>query len=423
MRLSIMYRQMVMAMLMSVLMISPVQNLAWSQEKIVNLTLAECISKAINHSAALASESKRIDEARAQFTNALSGLLPKASYQFDVSDKQKQHHQELGRFNFKQPLFTGFKEFALMRGAGALRRQMTFTYQRAKEKLIWDVMDAYFLYAWSWQERKIMLDLLALLQQQETQLTQRVKLGQERESQLGIMKARVAKQKAAFIAAQTNSLVYRHMLEFLIGQSVDGAVSLLGQDQAPVQALADYEKVIDRRADVRAAYEGWQEKLAELRAAKSGFWPTVTLEGNYYTKNSSSASQEWDVVLGVDVPLFKGGETRSQVALSRLAGERAKLDFEESKRVALKELRQAYDSWQGAKVKADAYADALKAQEESFAAVQKDYDQQLMNVMDYLKTLEDLQGARRDALLAQADALRAWAEVLTMAGDLHHERF
>ena len=88
------------------------------------LTLSDCYALALKRSEEIAIRGELIRETEGRFLQALSTALPRAS--FELSEKRQDGSggsaftlKEVPerRFVFSQPLFSGFKEFAAVRGS------------------------------------------------------------------------------------------------------------------------------------------------------------------------------------------------------------------------------------------------------------------------------------------------------------------
>jgi len=385
------------------------------------LTLKDCYQLALKRSEALAIHQQQIKEAEGRFLQSLSGVLPKAS--FNYSNKYVDEGQvPEAKFTFSQPLFSGFKEFAAMAGSKAEARQRRQEDLRARQLLFTDVADAFYYYDLYQEQLKSTQSIAQALSERMAELQKRVDLGRSRTSELASAESRLRKAEADVEQTKSDMIVARELLEFLTGTTLE-AVQL--QDEArPVfvvkteQELADYA---GHRPDVIAAQEALTVADRKVAVARAGFWPTVGLEGNYYTKKIIASSSDWDVTLKVAVPLFQGGDNVGKLKEASAVSEETKLTFSETQRKALLDVRQAYSRWQASTRRDEALKKALDAADRNYQLQAADYRNNLVNNLDVLQALADLEDVRRGYISAATDVKRFYWQFKVKTGDIGHD--
>ena len=117
------------------------------------LTLTDCYLLAIKRSETVAISREAIRETEARFLQAVSGILPKLSFESsylrqDGTGGSNSTLKEVpeSKFTFSQPLFSGFKEFASMAAGRAEERQRRQQQLRAEQLLFVDVSDAFYFF-------------------------------------------------------------------------------------------------------------------------------------------------------------------------------------------------------------------------------------------------------------------------------------
>ena len=386
------------------------------------LTLIECYQLALKRSEVLASKEALVKEAEGQFLQSLSTALPQLSYRYDIDYQQDRHRQESGRFTLSQPLFTGFKEFAAIRGSKSLKSQRQQDVIRAKQLLFIDVADAYYLLAYYINDLQAVVDILISLKQQEDEIIKRVNLGRARASERAAIEAKRLNQEAALIEAKTNQIVAQDLLAFLIGRPVKE----LDVNKRPLEStrdLADYEALSAKRSDVLSAQYAFEVAQKKVTVAKAGFWPTVSLDGNYYTRHTPSTPHDWDALLKFEMPLFQGGSNVGDMKVAQAQATQASLVLSETERRALLETRQAYAKWQGAATRSEAFDKAYAASMKSYQMQEEDYANRLISILDFLQASNELLNARREQNLAHTEASRWWWQLKVKAGDLDDVNF
>ncbi len=389
------------------------------------LTLAECYALALKRSETIAMQRELISEADARFLQAFSGALPRAS--FIASEKRQDGSGSSAftlsevperKFNATYTLFAGFKEFAAMKGARAEHRQRTQEKARAEQLLLTDVANAFYLLR---EQREDLGALegtrIALLQRLED-LSERERLGRSRESEVASAVAKLRRIEAETERVRGLETTARQLLEFLTDVSRIEAVADADAPMSPMEPLEAYLGKAPSRPDVRAAEEALTIAKQQVTINRAGFWPTLDVEGNYYTKRVGAAADvDWDVLALVEVPLFQGGQVVGEVREASAKARSAAWELSRVRRAAELDIRDTYAEAASALDRAEALAHALDAAEDNYRLQAEDYRRNLVNNLDVLDALQDLQDARRDALHATYESKRLYWQLRTAVGE------
>lgn len=389
------------------------------------MTPADCYRLALKRSETIAIQRELIRQTESRLTQALSGVLPRAS--FEASEKRQDGSggssftlKEVPerKFTFTQPLFSGFKEFAAMAGARAERRERGFEQARAEQLLFVDVSDAFYLVLERREDMDALETIRTALLQRIDELKERERLGRSRTSEVASAEVLLQRVEADIESARSDEITARQLLEFLTGRAPLAAITDAEPVLPPIAAESDFARKAGGRPDVRAAEEAWSVSQKAVTVARAGFWPEVDVESNYYTKRVGvSSGVDWDALLTVSVPLFQGGETVGAVREAASKARQAKLEYDRAQRQAELEIRDAHANLQGALARLAALRKALGAAEENYRLQQEDYRRSLVNNLDVLQALESLEGTRRDVIHAAYEAKRRHFQLLAAAGE------
>lgn len=391
------------------------------------LTLAECYALALKRSETVAIQQEEIAVTEGRFIQALSGTLPNVSF---ISSDERQdgsgssaftlRHIPNRRFNFTQPLFSGFKEFAAMAGARAERRQRQYLKKRAEHLLFVDVADAFYLLTEQRKDLETLEMIRKALEERITELQDRQRLGRSRPSEVASADVQLRRTEAELELVRSREAIAAHLLEFLTG--LPRVVGPLADSDQMVLALAPEEEYLAKaqtRPDVLAAHEAWTVTQKAGQVAKSGFWPTVDAEGNYYV-DRAGVSQDitWDATLTVEVPLFEGGANLGAVREAQARAREAKLTLELATRQAVLDARDIHARLQAELARRAALQRALEAAEDNYRLQNEDYRRSLVNNLDVLQALETLQDSRRELIQSAYETKRLYDELRAATGDV-----
>ncbi|MBI3602322.1 MAG: TolC family protein [Candidatus Omnitrophica bacterium] len=413
--------------LTGLILVGSLMGLAYADEP---LSLKQCYQLALKRSETIAIDQQVIKEAEGQFWQSLSGILPQVNYA--ISQKWQDGSGDSAftlksiperKFTFTQPLFSGFKEFAAIAASKAQHRERESQLERAKQLLFTDTSDAFY-YLQNYQEDlQALEDIHNALVNRVAELERRWNLGRSRQSEVASAQASLYKNEADQEGVHSQLEVARQLLEFLIGQPVT-AIKEEGLPNDSVTEIQDFISRMDRRPDVEAAKEALNVAQKNITIARAGFWPSVSVNGDSYTKRVGNAKDvNWDVTLNVNVPIFNGTQTMGQVKQAQAQAEEAKLTLSQTKRSAVLDIQNAYTKFMMDQKKELAIQKAYDAGYKNYRLQEEDYSHNLVNNLDVLQALQDWESFRRDYIAAKNETKRFYWNLKVAAGDIGHDAF
>jgi multidrug efflux system outer membrane protein len=176
--------------------------------------------------------------------------------------------------------------------------------------------------------------------------------------------------------------------------------------------------LIDRRPDVRQAEQQLHAAMARIGAAKGALMPTITLTGEYGTQSQDfsdlfkNSTEVYQLLGGVSIPIFTGGQVGKQVDVARARAEQARYGYEQTVLLALQEVNDAL-------VGVRATRDVTAAQERQTEALRSAYrlaDRRYQNgISSYLEVLD----AQRNLFTAELALAQADRQQLSAAVELY----
>ena len=412
--------------LIGLILIGSLTGSAYADEP---LTLKQSYQLALKRSETIAIDGQVIKEAEGQFWQSLSGVLPQVNYAIS----QKWQDAPTGsvnsrsvperKFTFTQPLFSGFKEFAAIAGARAQHKEREHQLERAKQLLFTDVSDAFYYFQNYQQDSQALEDIHKALVDRVAELKRRWNLGRSRESEVASAQASLYKNEADQEGVQSQLEVARQLLEFLIGQPV----TIIQQEDLPNDSVADMQNFLTRanqRPDVEAAQEALTVAQKNITIARAGFWPTVSVNGNSYTKRVGATSDvDWDATLNVNIPIFNGTQTFGQVRQAQAQAREAEFTLSQTKRSAVLDIQNAYTKFMMDQKRQQALKRAYDAAFKNYSLQEEDYSHSLVNNLDVLQALQDWESTRRNYIAVQNETKRFYWNLKVATGDIGHDTF
>jgi len=388
-------------------------------------TLLECYALALKQSETIAIDKQLIKETEAHFLQAFSILMPHVSFanteswlDRDAVTDTTRYHASQRAFTFSQTLFSGFKEFAAISGSKLERNQREKELMRAQQLLFTDVSDAFYLFVEQQEDLQTLEVIRDALAGRIAELRQREKLGRSRRSEIVSTEAQFYSATSQIELAKSQVELSRQLLEFLIGVSLEG-VSDPKKEITVLEPEVDVAAKARLRPDVEAAFAFWGLAKKQVIVARSGFFPTVSFQNNYYPRRTTSpVESKWDAALTVDVPIFNGTQTFGDVKLANAKSREAELAYQRTLRLAVQDIRNAYTLVETSVAQLRELKKALQAAELNYFLQKEDYKLNLVNNLDVLQAIQTLQGTRRDHTAVFYDCQRRYWQLQVALGKL-----
>jgi TolC family type I secretion outer membrane protein len=213
---------------------------------------------------------------------------------------------------------------------------------------------------------------------------------------------RLASQRVQLAQAQTQLASARLALLRVIGASLSARLELTDKlrfiAEPPPAADEAVERALAERADVKAAQEQLRAAEAEYRAAVAGWLPSVSFFGDY--GSSGLLPNELNlptrsVGLRLDVPLFNGGRTRSEIQIAASRRRQAQAQLADLRAAVEKEVREALDHLETRARQVEAARSALQLAERELELAQDRFRNGLADNIEVLNAQTALENARQ----------------------------
>lgn len=415
------------------IVLNNIENLQREENKVIDLSrplnLSDCYALALRQSEIIAIDENSIRVAEARFLQAMSVMMPYIS--FESKDTQESIPNDGGttfstlkptksserQFQIRQTLFSGFKAISGMKGTNLEKKQRIYDKIRAEQLLLVDVSNAFYLYIEKKEDMKATLRIKKALFDRIKELKFREDLGRSRASEVVNAKAQLYTIEATIKLIKSQEIVARQLLEFLVGIPVDKVVdsydipkSLLPQEY--------YVAKFVNRPDLKAREYAWQYSKKQLEVINSDFLPTVSWQGNFYTQRTAfNKGTDWDVMLNVSVPIFKGTEVLGRSKEYTLKMQDSQLEYIRLKRYAPYDIKDSYVKLNTALAVYDNLRKAFHTAKVNYYLQRKDYERSLVSNLDVLASIQTLQETQRNYIGAIYEAKRLYWQLRVATGE------
>jgi len=373
----------------------------------------EAVAGLVYNNDDLVSAAKQADSAHWSYNKAWTAYYPQVSLSGSYSETTQSGTDETTKaystgFNVKQTLFSGFQNYNALRSANASYQQAVASYNKTLSDVYFNVRSAFIgLYI-----AQANIDLSGQILSRLSANARMIKLMYDsgREDRGNLMATQASQKNGEFgvSSAKRELELARLKLSQLISAEIsttDGVMNLT------FEAAPDFKMLAENcPAYLIAKY---QLELAEIddQNTLGEFLPTAQVSwGNQSSGTewpTSSNSQGWN--LNLSYSLFPGGANIADKFINDLNQEKARRDFESSKKTVLLSIEDSYRSLRDAVESLEVSRVLMDADSERAKIADAKYQNGLMTFDEWNRIISDYINAQRSFLQARSTALQASA--------------
>ncbi|MBQ3878135.1 MAG: TolC family protein [Prevotella sp.] len=254
-------------------------------------------------------------------------------------------------------------------------------------------------------------------QKNEQRGEEMVEVGMMSKADLAQLSAQRANDEYSIVEAESQLANYKLQLRQLLELKANDDFDIAIPETTDEQALADipslqatYEQALATRPEMERGRLSIESSKVSLAIAKAGWLPTLSLSGGLSTSTNSLSNNNWGNQmkanvnmaggLSLNIPIFDGRQTKTNVAKARIQQQQALLDLQDQQ-------KQLYQTIEGYWLDATTNQQRLKAAKASVESQQSSYEllQEQFNVG--LKNIIELMNGKNSLLQAQQNQLQA----------------
>jgi outer membrane protein len=314
--------------------------------------------------------------------------------------------------NLQQSLYN-HQNFTRLRGARAERSRSEATYDAALDNLFIRVSTAYFDALTATTNLDAARAEEKAVGRQLEQAEQRFEVGLTAITDVHEARARYDSARANVILAQNQVDDAYEALNELTGAPVENLKTLEPEIPMSLPEPADPEQWVDvaikqspALAARRFAVDGAEQSI---ETAKAGHYPTLSLQAGYSdgatwgTRQSSqvsfpatSTSEGTSISMILNVPIFAGFATQSQVRQAVFNRDAAADQLEQERRNTVRQVRNAYRAVEAGMSEVQARKQALVSAQSALEATQAGFEVGTRTIVDVLLSQQQLFAAQRE---------------------------
>ncbi len=295
------------------------------------------------------------------------------------------------------PIFTGLKEYSGVQGAKPLIEQRSRELEHDAGRFYLELAQEFYNVLVLEKSLKTRTEQLQLSRQNVDQLDRFVALGRVKRTEALQARATLSRLEADLQSVRDNLKRSRETLAAATGVPASVNLADVFNLTEPSVTRDQAVDIAESRADVMAAKAGLEVSKASLTAATGEFLPNFYIDG-YYNLPRHNVPRNRDIVgqFTFEIPIFNGGTSVADIEKAQSQKREAQLLYDQLKRQAVLEIREAYDAWESSRAQTIAYKKALDAAELNYAAQLDYYNRRLGTIVDLLAALTTLSSSRDD---------------------------
>jgi len=371
------------------------------------LSFRDCLDIALQNSYDYKIQAENVKQAKMSFYISIGDLLPQVGvtneHAYDVENESFKDTLSGGWESFltiQQPVFHGFSKINTISAdeREVLRQEMLL--KSTWRQVAQNTAEAYYGYAQAVALVNDTQDELKLFNDLSAQLTEWMKIGKSRNSEVFAAESSAAKVASQLEQAKAASDDAADNLAYVMG--IDEPVQIEQQQEQQFQASSvNVTASAEARSDVKAIEADLEEQNKKIQAGLGSFLPQVDLDvtktigGTPYLGTTAYTDQGWQAMLVAQWPIFQGGErvfgsiaalSQYEVIRQQLLSLIASVRYEIRSRV--RDYAAADKIEQSLK---ESYRKALQ----SLYAQQKDYKNGLVTNVDVINAMTDASTAKQ----------------------------
>lgn len=189
---------------------------------------------------------------------------------------------------------------------------------------------------------------------------------------------------------------------------------------APVDTALIRQEALERSPRVQSAVANQNAARASLSSARSAYWPTLSLSGNYNYNGSKASDYDLfnsrSVTLSLSWPLFNNFTRERNVTQQEVSLDIAEANSSDARRQVMASLTGQLSNLEAARLRIDITSVSVTAAQEDLRVQQERYRLGASTIVEVLTSQENLSQAEVDLVNARFDYLKAKAEIEAIIG-------
>ena len=296
-----------------------------------------------------------------------------------------------GSISTQVNLFRGFGDVASLEEAKYLRDASEYSYDRARQDVVFDVVNSFLLYVNAREQVGIRVEDLESQRQQLAQIEEFVNVGSRPISDLYQQQALTAQAELQVLNAEREAELNKTRVIQVLQLDPFGEYEFVAPDiEEVVFSPESYDlegllrAAFEQRADIDAQEERIRAADQGIRIARSSYWPSINLNGAYRSNYSPDFEEKFfnqldlnrgnSIGFSISYPIFDRFTRGTTVQRAEVQHENAVLDLQNVRQQVALQVRQAYLDYLTNEKRLDVTATQERAAQQAVEAAEERYN-------------------------------------------------
>lgn len=242
-----------------------------------------------------------------------------------------------------------------------------------------------------------------------------VNVGKMSKADLAQLSAQRAMEEYNLVEAESNLANYKLQLKQLLEITGEQAFDVAMPTASDQQALASipsvmnvYEQALTLRPEIKNTELALQASDVQLKIARAGYLPTLSMTGGVGTSTTSNNSNKWgeqmktnfdaSAGIGISIPIFDQRKARTAVNKAKIQHEQALLDQQDQQKKLYSTIEGFWLDAQTNQEKFRAASATVESEQQSYDLLQEQFNLGLKNIVELLNGKVSLLQAQQSKL-------------------------
>lgn len=393
-------------------------------------TLGECIEYALEHNISVKQSSLEVSQREVELENARLSRLPSIaasgsenlSFGRGLTEDNTYAHANTTNTTLSlglgMPIFQGMKINNTVEARRLNLEAAEASLEKMKDDIRVAVAKAYVTILYDMEIAGVAAQQVRIDSAQVRRLEEMARIGKASSAEVAQQKASFGQSKLQAVQADNNlSLAILDLAQLLELESPEGFSVVRFDGEQPKAPLAQPDDIFAQAVGIKPGVKAEETLLkaaeSNIKVAKSGYYPTLSLSGglgtNYYTSSLGKSAKFFEqlsnnfnqyVGLSLNIPIFNGFSARNSVRSAKITYDTQKLQLDNTKKSLYKEIQQAYYNALASESKYTKSESAVESAREAFALMEAKYESGKANITEFDQSKNKYMSAMSD--LAQA---------------------
>ena len=242
-----------------------------------------------------------------------------------------------------------------------------------------------------------------------------VNVGKMSKADLAQLSAQRAMEEYNLVEAESNLANYKLQLKQLLEITGEQAFDVAMPTASDQQALSSipsvmnvYEQALTLRPEIKNTELALQASDVQLKIARAGYLPTLSMTGGVGTSTTSNNSNKWgeqmktnfdaSAGIGISIPIFDQRKARTAVNKAKIQHEQALLDQQDQQKKLYSTIEGFWLDAQTNQEKFRAASATVESEQQSYDLLQEQFNLGLKNIVELLNGKVSLLQAQQSKL-------------------------